>query len=95
MNEKGGYVYILTNERHTVLYIGVTTDLPRRIQEHGQGLDKGFTKRYNVHKLIYTAFFEDVQDAINREKQMKKWKRGWKEKVINEQNPEWKELSPL
>jgi len=91
----GGYVYILTNERHTVLYIGVTADLPRRIQEHQQGLDTGFTKKYNAHKLVYTAYFDDIQNAINREKQMKKWKREWKENVINEYNPQWEELSPL
>ena len=91
----GSFVYILTNERNTVLYIGVTTDLPRRIQEHRQGLDKGFTRRYNVHKLIYIEHFEDIASAITREKQMKKWKREWKERVINEQNPPWEELSPL
>jgi putative endonuclease len=88
-------VYILTNERHTVLYIGVTADLPRRIQEHKNGLTKGFTHKYNVHKLVYASYFEDITYALAHEKILKNWKRVWKEELISKDNPDWEELSPL
>lgn len=91
----GGYVYILTNVKHTVLYIGVTNNLPRRIQEHKEGLNKGFAYRYCLDKLVYSEYFEDITWAIAREKAMKKWNRGWKIELIERDNPNWQELSPL
>ncbi|OFX49896.1 MAG: hypothetical protein A2X13_15430 [Bacteroidetes bacterium GWC2_33_15] len=86
------YVYILTNKLKTVLYIGVTNNLIRRLNEHRSKLIPGFTKRYNVIHLIYFEHFENINDAIHREKQLKKWNRKWKEELINKENPEWNDL---
>ena len=85
-------VYILTNDRHTVLYIGVTSDLPKRIHQHKTKYYKGFTSRYNVSKLIYFESFPKITEAISREKQMKKYRREKKEALVNEVNPEWNEV---
>lgn len=86
------YVYILTNKNNKVLYIGVTNNLERRIYEHKQKLVKGFTKKYNLTKLVYYDFTNDIRSALYREKQLKSWRRQWKIDLINEFNPEWNDL---
>ena len=86
------YVYILASKTNGTLYIGVTNDLNRRISEHKSGLIPGFTKKYNVHRLVYFESVGDIRAVITREKQLKKWKRNWKIKLIEENNPEWKDL---
>ena len=90
---KQGFVYILTNKHNTTLYTGVTNDLRRRIAEHKLHINKGFTDRYNIENLIYYEICNDMTTAIHREKQLKKWHREWKEALINEFNPEWKDLA--
>ena len=87
------FVYILSNRDDSVLYIGVTGNLPRRLYEHRNNLVDGFTKRYNVHKLVYYEYTNDVYSAISREKQLKNWNRGKKNALIAKMNPEWKDLS--
>ncbi|RXG12950.1 putative endonuclease [Leeuwenhoekiella aestuarii] len=87
------YTYILTNRNHTVLYIGVTSDLRKRLKQHTQKSNEGFTGKYNVEKLIYFESTPYVENAIKREKQLKKWNPAWKENLINEMNPDWKDLS--
>ena len=87
------YVYILSNWCDSVLYIGVTNDLSRRLYEHRNGLADGFTKQYNVHKLVYYEYTTDVYSAISREKQLKKWSRAKKTELIKKANPEWLDLS--
>ncbi len=89
---KNYYVYILTNSRNTVLYIGVTNDLVRRVWEHKNHFVEGFTKKYNVEKLVYFETTTDVYAALEREKQLKKWSRLKKEKLINTLNPAWEEI---
>ena len=91
--ELQGIVYILTNKSNTVLYTGVTRNLRRRISEHRLHLNQGFTMKYNTDKLVYYELFDRLDDAIHREKQLKKWRRDWKEKIINDFNPEWKDLT--
>ena len=89
----GGTVYILTNVHHEVLYIGVTSDLFTRIPEHINKVHPdSFTAKYNCNKLVYYETFGRIEDAIAREKQLKKWNRGWKNKLISDFNPEWKDL---
>ena len=83
------YVYILTNHTNSVLYIGVTNNLIRRLYEHKNGLLEGFSKKYKTHKLIYFEQTSDVEAAINREKQLKGWTRQKKENLIATQNPLW------
>lgn len=85
-------VYILTNKPHGTLYIGVTGDLKRRMIEHRQGLIEGFTKTYDLKKLVLVERYGDVYRAIGREKQLKRWHRDWKINLIQEQNPEWNDL---
>ncbi|GAB55504.1 endo/excinuclease amino terminal domain protein [Glaciecola punicea ACAM 611] len=85
-------VYITTNRNNTTLYIGVTSNLVQRIYQHKIKLFKGFTAQYNVDKLVYFEQFEDMESAITREKRLKVWKRDWKNRLINEMNPCWKEL---
>ena len=87
------YVYFLTNWDDSVLYIGVTNNLPRRLHEHRNGLVDGFTKKYNVHKLVYYEYTNDVYSAISREKQLKKWTRAKKNDLVVKENPEWRDLS--
>ncbi|MDY0235541.1 MAG: GIY-YIG nuclease family protein [Gudongella sp.] len=87
------YVYILSNWNNKVLYTGVTNDIQRRIYEHKSGLHEGFSKKYNVNKLVYYDYTEDVTSAIEREKQIKNWKRDKKNKLINEFNYNWNDLS--
>jgi putative endonuclease len=84
-------VYILTNNSKT-LYVGVTNNLERRIYEHKHKLKDGFTKKYNLTKLVYFEMFNDINDAINREKQLKNWHRQWKINLIESKNKEWKDL---
>ncbi|OGH97566.1 MAG: excinuclease ABC subunit C [Candidatus Melainabacteria bacterium GWF2_32_7] len=86
------YVYIITNFNKTVLYTGVTNDLKRRIYEHKNKLIDGFSKKYNLNKLVYYEIFEDIEPALHREKQLKKWQRQWKINIINDFNPEWADL---
>ncbi|MCX6765384.1 MAG: GIY-YIG nuclease family protein [Candidatus Moranbacteria bacterium] len=86
-------VYILTNKINTVIYTGVTGNLSKRIYEHKNKLVDGFTKRYNLKKLVYFEQTEDVRSALTREKQLKNWKREWKIDLINKSNPKWKDLS--
>lgn len=91
--ERGGYIYILTNKNHTVLYTGVTSNLGKRIHEHRTGFYKdSFTSRYNVTKLVYYEEFTDIEDAIHREKQLKAGSRQKKLDLINKFNPDWKDL---
>ena len=86
------YVYILASKRNGTLYIGVTNNLIRRVYEHKNNFVQGFTSKYNVHRLVYYEATTDVESAILREKQMKKWKRKWKLNLIEEMNPDWKDL---
>lgn len=86
------YVYILTNKANGVLYIGVTSNLAKRVFEHRTKAIDGLTKRYNVNKLVYFEATTDIEEAILREKRMKKWKREWKENLINSTNPSWQDL---
>ena len=87
------YLYIITNKKNGVLYIGVTNNLERRMFEHKNKLIKGFSSRYNLDKLVYLEAYQFVEDAIKREKNMKKWKREWKINLIVEDNPDWGDLS--
>ena len=87
------YVYIITNKKEGVLYIGVTNDLERRMFEHKHKLVKGFSEKYNLNKLIYLERYQYINDAIKREKNLKKWKREWKIKLIIEENPNWEDIS--
>ncbi len=87
------YIYIMTNKWNTVLYIGMTNNLERRVSEHKNKLSKGFTAKYNVNKLIYYEWTNIPIAAINREKQLKNWHRGWKENLVKKKNPDWKDLS--
>jgi len=86
-------VYILTNKSNNVLYIGVTNNLERKMFEHKNKLIEGFSKKYNLTKLIYFEMSENAESAIRREKQLKNWHREWKINLINQFNPEWKNLS--
>ena len=90
---KQGFIYILTNKHNTTLYLGVTNDLRRRVAEHKLHINSGFTDKYNIEKLVYFEIHEQIYDAIQREKQLKKWRREWKDALINELNPEWNDLS--
>ena len=92
MSTKQPCVYILASQRNGTLYIGVTSDLIKRVWEHKNNCVEGFTKKYGVHQLVYFEFHDDMVSAITREKQLKKWKRDWKLRLIEEQNPDWKDL---
>lgn len=86
------YVYIMASSNNRTLYIGMTNNLIRRVYEHRNGLIDGFTKKYNCHKLVWFQETNSIESAITKEKQMKNWIRQYKENVINEMNPEWKDL---
>ncbi len=86
------YVYILASKKNGTLYIGVTNNLVRRIHEHKHKLVPGFTKKYNVGNLVYFEATPDIVSGINREKQLKKWNRNWKIKLIQKENPDWNDL---
>ena len=87
------YVYILTNKNNTVLYTGVTSNIEKRVYEHKNKLVDGFTKRYNLNKLVFFEYTTDVKSAISREKQIKGWLRSKKIALIESVNPEWRDLS--
>jgi putative endonuclease len=86
-------MYILASDRNGTLYIGVTGNLSMRIKAHKEKAIKGFTSEYNVNKLVYAESFDTFEQALIREKQVKKWKRSWKKRIIEELNPEWEDLS--
>ena len=90
--DKKPAVYILASDRNGTLYVGVTTNLVKRVWEHREELADEFTKKYNVHKLVYFEQFNDMDNAITREKRLKKWRRSWKLKLIEENNPLWNDL---
>jgi putative endonuclease len=91
--DRGGCVYIITNKVHTVLYIGVTSDLFARIKEHRDKVHpKSFSAKYNCHILVYFEQFSSIEEAIAKEKQIKNWQRAWKINLINAENPRWKDL---
>ncbi len=92
MIEKKGYVYILTTTSNRVLYTGTTSDLIKRVYEHKNKMAGGFTKKYNVHKLVYYEVFEDIISAITREKQIKGWLRSKKIYLVEKFNPSWVDL---
>ena len=86
-------VYIMTNRHHTVLYVGVTSDLPKRVVEHRSGIHpSSFTRRYQAHRLVYVELTEHIEDAIRREKQLKGWSRAKKAALIERLNPDWLDL---
>lgn len=87
------YVYILSNKKNGTLYIGVTNNLERRIFEHKNKLIEGFSKKYGLNKLIYFEIFQHIDEAIAREKRLKKWKRQWKINLIEEKNLDWNDLA--
>ena len=88
------WVYFLSNARNTVLYVGVTNDIQRRVKEHKEHVDPhAFTTRYNVDKLVWYEAHDSIDAAIAREKQLKNWKRAWKDALIAEMNPDWKDLA--
>ncbi|MDO8690694.1 MAG: GIY-YIG nuclease family protein [Dehalococcoidia bacterium] len=95
MSKKHYCVYILASTRNGALYIGVTSDLPKGVYQHKNDLLGGFTQKYRVHDLVYYETTDDVNAAITREKQLKKWERAWKIRLIEERNPGWEELCPL
>ena len=86
------FAYILASKRNGTLYIGVTNNLLKRVHQHKNDVTEGFTRKYNVHSLVYYEVFNRIQDAITREKQMKKWKRQWKMELIEKSNPNWEDL---
>ncbi len=88
------FVCILASGKHGTLYIGVTSDLIRRVYEHKLKVVPGFTKRYGVDKLVYFEIFDDAEHAIMREKQLKRWRREWKIQLIEQHNPGWADLAP-
>jgi len=88
------YVYI-ASRRYGTLYIGVTNNLARRLVQHRSGAVSSFTRTYKVFRLVYVESFDDPVSAITREKQMKKWNRDWKIRLIEEQNPDWSDLTGL
>ncbi|QBY03982.1 GIY-YIG nuclease family protein [Thalassotalea sp. HSM 43] len=85
-------IYILSNERNTVLYIGVTSNLIQRVYQHKHKTIRGFSAKYNLTKLVYFETFDDMDNAITREKRLKQWHRRWKERLIGEMNPDWRDL---
>jgi putative endonuclease len=87
------YVYILASKIRGTLYIGMTNDLQQRVLEHKSGVNNGFTQKYNISNLVYFETFQNVNEAIAREKNLKKWKRDWKIRLIQENNIKWTDLS--
>ncbi|MFU7528759.1 GIY-YIG nuclease family protein [Qipengyuania sp. ASV99] len=90
--KRGGHVYIMTNKRYGVLYVGVTADLAARATQHREGTGGEFTSKYRCTRLVYVEEFATIEEAITREKAMKAWKREWKIEAIEEQNPTWDDL---
>ena len=85
----GGWVYFMTNRTDGTLYVGVTSDLARRVWEHRDGVVDGFTKRHGLKRLVYAEFHDDIRNAIQREKTIKHWPRAWKVRLIHADNPNW------
>ena len=94
MGRRSYYVYILASEVGGTLYVGVTNDLVRRVAEHKLKVVEGFTKRYDVARLVYFECFDQIEEAIHREKRLKKWPRAWKISLIEEYDPDWNDLYP-
>lgn len=92
MDTKLYFVYILASKRNGTLYIGMTGNLLKRVDQHKNNLVQGFTAKYGVHRLVYYEQYHNVYDAINREKQLKKWNRQWKIELIEKDNPQWRDL---
>lgn len=90
--EKKFYVYILASDRNGTLYVGITSDLGRRMEEHRTGALSGFTSRYDVKRLVHYEVYDDAENAILREKRLKEWKRAWKLRLIEKDNPDWIDL---
>ena len=88
-------VYILASKKNGTLYVGVTSDLVKRVWEHRNNLVEGFTKRYGIHQLVWYELHESVDSAIRREKRLKDWKRKWKVQLIEKTNPDWEDLYPM
>ena len=93
--EKRPAVYILASKRNGTLYVGVTSDLVKRVWEHNNNVVEGFTKRYGVHLLVWYELHENMDSAIQREKRLKEWKRQWKLELIESANPNWLDLYPM
>ncbi|MGR5208842.1 GIY-YIG nuclease family protein [Vibrio sp. PID23_8] len=91
--EKRPCVYILASNNNAVIYVGVTSRLSQRLWQHKNGVVAGFTKKYNVHKLVYVEPFDDMENAIAREKQLKQWRRAWKLDLIRKSNPDLVDVS--
>ena len=89
------FVYILASGHHGTLYIGVTNSLQKRLEEHRLGKGSLFVKKYGVHRLVYVESYDRAEEAISREKQLKRWKRDWKIELIERDNLEWRDLSDL
>ena len=89
---KLSYVYILASQRNGTLYVGITGNLQRRVWQHKNHQVAGFTNKYGVDQLVYYEIFEDIEFAIKREKQLKKWNRAWKLRLIEELNPDWRDM---
>jgi putative endonuclease len=89
---KGGFVYILASKPNGTLYVGVTSDIVRRVHQHRKGEGSEFVEQYDVHRLVHLERFDDIEEAIRREKQLKAWKREWKLGLIREHNPRWRDL---
>ncbi len=89
---KNSYVYILASKKNGTLYVGVTSNLEKRVYEHKNDIHEGFTKKYQIHLLVYYEHHEDITTAIWREKCIKRWNRAWKIKLIEEKNPDWNDL---
>ncbi len=94
MKERQSCVYILASKRNRTLYIGVISDLIKRVWEHKNNVVEGFTKEHNVHLLVWYEVHETMESAIRREKALKEWKRVWKARLIEGENPEWRDLYP-
>ena len=94
MGARSYYVYILASRIGGTLYIGVTNDLVRRLYEHKSAAAESFTKRHGVYRLVYFGCFDDIEQAIHREKRLKKWTRAWKISLIEKDNPDWIDLYP-
>lgn len=86
------FVYILASRRNGTLYVGVTSDLVKRVWEHKNNIAEGFTKNYGVHCLVYFETYDNPNSTITREKQLKRWERSWKIKLIEDRNPKWRDL---
>jgi putative endonuclease len=92
MRDRRPCVYILASRRHCTLYVGVTSDLARRVSEHRSGAVDGFTRDYGIRRLVFAEFHDTMEDAIVREKRVKRWRRAWKLELIEQHNPQWRDL---